>query len=267
MAPRTFRAIFISDFHLGTKACRAGCLLDFLRHHESQTLYLVGDIVDGWMLKRGWYWNQDFNDVVQKLLRKARKGTQITYIPGNHDAFAREYAGYRLGDIRVERQAMHRTVDGRNLLVMHGDEFDGVVTHARWLATLGSHAYNFSIAMNCWLNAVRRKLGYPYWSLSAYLKYKVKNAVMFMDDFEQLWARETKRQGADGIVCGHIHRASIRELDGITYYNCGDWVESCTALVEHHDGSMELIQWHHERPQTKAVKIATPAAPPLPVPI
>jgi UDP-2,3-diacylglucosamine pyrophosphatase LpxH len=240
---RSFRTIWISDFHLGTRTCRPHSLLDFLKRHESEYLYLVGDVVDGWQLKKTWYWEQSHNDVIQKLLRKARKGTRVMYIPGNHDAFARGYVGLRFGGISVQQQAIHTTVDGRRLLVLHGDEFDSVVTHSRWLASLGSSAYVFTIHLNHWFNIVRRRMGYPYWSLSAYLKHKVKNAVSVMDNFEHAVAAEARKAKADGVVCGHIHRAAIRVLDGITYYNCGDWVESCTALVEHFDGSMEIVEW------------------------
>lgn len=242
-APVRYRAIWISDFHLGTKTCRADCLLDFIRHHDAEMLYLVGDAVDGWSLKRSWYWDQTCNDILQKLLRKARKGTRVTYIPGNHDAFARSYTGMSFGGIAVKQQAVHVTADKRKLLVMHGDEFDSVVRHSRWLATIGSVLYEFTIHLNRWFNKVRASFGRPYWSLSAYLKHKVKNAVMVMDNFEHALVAEAKRRDVDGVVCGHIHRASIRRVDGIDYYNCGDWVESCTALVEHVDGSMELIHW------------------------
>ncbi|MGA1677751.1 MAG: UDP-2,3-diacylglucosamine diphosphatase [Pseudomonadales bacterium] len=241
-----FRSIFISDFHLGTKTCRAHDLLDFLKKHDAQFIYLVGDIVDGWQLKKSWFWSQLHNDVIQKLLRKARKGATITYLPGNHDEFARQYIGHQFGGIAVQENALHLTADGRTLLVLHGDKFDGVVTQSKWLAVLGSSAYDFTLKLNYVFNIVRRKLGYPYWSLSAWLKYKVKNAFTYIDTFEQTLAGEARRFRADGVVCGHIHRASIRTCDDVTYYNTGDWVESCTALVEHHDGRMELMNWLSE---------------------
>jgi len=241
--PTMYRSIFISDFHLGTKTCRAADLLDFLRHHDAQFIYLVGDIVDGWQLKKSWHWSQLHNDVIQKLLRKSRKGTIITYLPGNHDAFAREYLGLHFGGVAVVDQIVHLTADGRLLLVLHGDTYDGVVTQSKWLASLGSSAYEFAIKVNYVYNRLRRWMGYPYWSLSAWLKHKVKNAFTYIDAFERTLATEAKRQHADGVVCGHIHRASIRDCDGVMYYNTGDWVESCTALVEHHDGRMELITW------------------------
>lgn len=257
IAPRAssttmFRSIFISDFHLGTKTCRAHDLLDFLKHHDAQFIYLVGDIVDGWQLKKSWFWSQDHNDVIQKLLRKARKGAITTYIPGNHDAFAREYLGHHFGGIVVADHALHQTADGRTLYVVHGDKFDGVVTHSKWLASLGSSAYEVAIQLNYVFNRIRRRLGYSYWSLSAWLKHKVKNAFTYIDTFEQTLAAEAKKYHADGVVCGHIHRASIRECDGVAYYNTGDWVESCTALVEHHDGRMELIHWISEEAATPA---------------
>ena len=218
-------------------------MLDFLRHHDAQFIYLVGDIVDGWQLKKTWYWSQEHNDVIQKLLRKSRKGAMVRYIPGNHDAFAREYVGHHFGGIDVTESAIHMTADGRTLLVVHGDTFDAVVTQSKWLASLGSSAYEFAIRLNYVFNAVRRLFGYSYWSLSAWLKHKVKNAFTYIDAFERTLAAEAKRHQADGVVCGHIHRASIRDCDGVVYYNTGDWVESCTALVEHHDGRMELLTW------------------------
>jgi UDP-2,3-diacylglucosamine pyrophosphatase LpxH len=238
-----YRSIFISDFHLGTKTCRAADLLDFLKNHDAMYIYLVGDIVDGWELKKNWYWSQLHNDVIQKILRKARKGAIIKYLPGNHDAFARQFIDLHFGGIAVTDRALHPTADGRTLLVMHGDEFDGVVTQSRWLASMGSSAYIFAVKLNYVYNLIRRRLGYPYWSLSAWLKHKVKNAFTYIDTFERTLAGEAKRLQADGVVCGHIHRASMRECDGVMYYNSGDWVESCTALVEHHDGTMELVTW------------------------
>ncbi len=267
LKPTVYRSIFISDFHLGTRTCRAADLLDFLKHHDAQFLYLVGDIVDGWQLKKSWHWKQQHNDVVQKILRKVRKGTIVTYLPGNHDAFVREYAGHHFGGIYVAETARHHTADGKTLLVLHGDTFDGIVTQSRWLASLGSSAYEMAIRINYIFNRIRRRLGYPYWSLSAWLKHKVKNAFTYIDAFEQTLAGEARRQHADGVVCGHIHRASIRECDGITYYNTGDWVESCTALVEHDDGRMELITWIADEAhlQENADSVARPAATAIPI--
>jgi UDP-2,3-diacylglucosamine pyrophosphatase LpxH len=238
-----FRAIWISDIHLGTRGSQAGLLLDFLRVTESRYLYLVGDIVDNWRLRRAWYWPQVHNDVIQKLLRKARKGTRVVYVPGNHDDFFRDFCRHRFGNVAILKEAIHQTADGRRLAVLHGDEFDGIVRYARWLAFLGDRAYNFALAFNKWLNVVRRAFGLPYWSLSATLKHKVKNAVRYICDFEHAVVMAARERGADGVVCGHIHTAEMREIDGILYCNDGDWVESCTALVEHLDGRLEIIRW------------------------
>jgi UDP-2,3-diacylglucosamine pyrophosphatase LpxH len=240
---RRYRTIWISDIHLGTRGCKAEFLLDFLRATESETLYLVGDIVDGWRLKRSWYWPQLHNDVVQKLLRKARKGTRVVYIPGNHDEILRRFLEISIGQIEVMSEAVHVTANGRKLLVLHGDEFDAVVRYARWLAFLGDWAYNAALAANYWINLLRRRLGLSYWSLSAYLKQRVKNAVEYISRFEQAVAEAAAKRGADGVVCGHIHHAEIREIAGVTYCNDGDWVESCTALVEHADGKLEILRW------------------------
>jgi UDP-2,3-diacylglucosamine pyrophosphatase LpxH len=242
-----YRTIWISDVHLGTRGCKAAFLLDFLKHNESDYLYLVGDIIDGWRLRQSWYWNQLHNDVVQKLLRKARKGTKVVYIPGNHDEMLRDYLDLHFGGVYVTGEAMHNTADGRRLLVIHGDAFDGVVRYARWLAFLGDRAYNAALVVNNWFNRARLALGYPYWSLSAYLKHRVKNAVSYISDYETAVAAEARRRGADGVVCGHIHRAEMRDIDGIFYCNDGDWVESCTALVEHHDGRLEILHWAQVR--------------------
>jgi UDP-2,3-diacylglucosamine pyrophosphatase LpxH len=241
--PRRFRALFISDVHLGTKGCQADRLLDFMRHHEADTIYLVGDIVDGWQLRSGWYWPQQHNDVVQKLLRQGRKGVRIVYIPGNHDEFLRGYYGTHFGGVEVTETIMHEGADGRRYLVIHGDHFDLVVTQARWLAHLGDKAYTAAIALNTIFNRVRRILGFPYWSLSKWAKLKVKNAVSYIGDFEKTLVAEARRQGADGVICGHIHHAVMHDDFGLRYINCGDWVESCTAVAEHHDGHFEIIHW------------------------
>ena len=243
---RHYRSIWISDVHLGTRGCKAEFLLDFLKNTESETLYLVGDIIDGWRLRRTWFWPQAHNDVVQKLLRKARKGTRVLFIPGNHDEFAREYAQLSFGDVEVATEAIHVTADNRRLLVMHGDAFDGVVKYARWLAHLGDSAYTFALWANHWLNVLRRRLGLSYWSLSAYLKHKVKNAVQYIANYEETMADEARKQKVDGIICGHIHHAEMRDINGIVYCNDGDWVESCTALVEHWDGKLEILHWLQE---------------------
>jgi len=238
-----FRAVFISDVHLGTRGCQAELLLDFIRHLECDALYLVGDIIDGWKLRSGWYWPQAHNDVVQKVLRMARKGVTVIYVPGNHDEVARDYCGVHFGGVVIARDAIHETIDGRRFLVTHGDEFDGVVQHAKWLAFLGDWSYRTVLMLNTWFNLIRRRLGFGYWSLSAYLKVKVKNALQFIENFETAVADEARRRGVDGVICGHIHKAEMRDIQGVTYINDGDWVESCTALVEHLDGRLEILEW------------------------
>jgi UDP-2,3-diacylglucosamine pyrophosphatase LpxH len=235
------RTVWISDLHLGTPGCQALALLEFLRSTECQTLYLVGDIIDGWQLRRSWYWPQAHNDVVQKLLRKARKGTRVIFVPGNHDEFARKYVAHNFGGVDVMDECIHVTADGQRLWITHGDMFDGVIQCAKWLAYLGDAAYEFTLRVNHWFNSLRARLGLPYWSLSKYLKLKVKRAVSFISDFEQAVAREARKRGVHGVVCGHIHHAEIRHIDGVLYCNDGDWVESLTALVEHHDGRLEII--------------------------
>ncbi len=263
------RSVWISDVHLGTPGCQAVALLDFLKTVESQHLYLVGDIVDGWQLRRSWYWPQAHNDVVQKLLRKARKGTRVVFVPGNHDEFARKYLGHDFGGIEVLEDCVHVTADGRRLWITHGDYFDGVIQCAKWLAHVGDSAYEFTLRLNRHFNSLRARLGLPYWSLSKYLKLKVKRAVSFIGDFEHAVAREARRRGVHGVVCGHIHHAELREIDGIVYANDGDWVESLTALVEHVDGRLEILDWSHRAssgrgsraPQTAgAVRAATPVS-------
>jgi UDP-2,3-diacylglucosamine pyrophosphatase LpxH len=241
-----FRTLFLSDVHLGTKSCQADLLLDFLRHNDAEEYYLIGDIVDGWQLRRNWYWPQEHNDVVQKFLRKARKGSRITYIAGNHDEFLRDFIGTHFGGVEVAERAVHVTADGRRFLVIHGDEFDAVVCHAPWLAHLGAGAYAAVFAINQHMNRIRRRLGFGYWSLSGWLKRKVKNAVKYISAFEEVIANEARRIGADGVVCGHIHHANIVDLPGCRYVNSGDWVESCTAIAEHHDGRLEIIRWTRE---------------------
>lgn len=242
-----FRSIWISDIHLGTRGCNADLLLDFLRCTESQYLYLVGDIIDVWRMRRSWYWRQEHNDVIQKVLRKARKGTRVIYIPGNHDESFRDFAAHRFGRVAVLRETIHVTADGKRFLVMHGDQFDGIVKYAKWLAFVGDRAYSWALGANIWFNRVRRTLGFPYWSLSAYLKHKVKNAVEYISNYENAVVAEARRRGVDGVICGHIHTAEIRSFGDIIYCNDGDWVESCTALVEHHDGRLEIVRWA-ERP-------------------
>jgi UDP-2,3-diacylglucosamine pyrophosphatase LpxH len=238
-----FRTVWISDTHLGTSGCNAELLHDFLHSIKPETLYLVGDIIDGWRLKRGWYWPPRHNDIIRRVLKLANKGTRVVYIPGNHDEALRDYAGLAFGGVEVMSEAIHVTADGKRLLVLHGDEFDGVVLYARWLAFLGDAGYSVLLRLNVTFNAVRRRFGLPYWSLSAYIKHRVKNAVAFISRFEEVVAHAARERGVDGVVCGHIHSAEIRDFDGITYMNDGDWVESCTALVEHADGQIEILDW------------------------
>ena len=252
-----YRAIFISDTHLGTPGCQAAALLEFLRCTESDYLYLVGDIIDGWQLRRRWYWHQLHNDVIQKVLRKVRKGTQVVYIPGNHDEAARHYVGVDFGGIAIRQEATHVTSAGLRLLVTHGDRFDGVVSCAKWLAFLGDRLYTFILRLNQHFNAARARLGLPYWSLSQFLKLKVKNAVSFITAFEEALAREARSRDFDGVVCGHIHHAEIRRVDEVLYCNCGDWVESLTALVESPDGTLSIFRW--QEVLTAATKSPAPA--------
>ena len=253
------RTVWISDIHLGTPGCQAEALLDFLRHIECETLFLVGDIVDGWQLRRNWYWPQAHNDVLQKLLRKARKGTRVIYVPGNHDEFARAYLGHNFGGIDVAEEWIHITADGRRLWVTHGDYFDGVVQCARWLALVGDWAYTLTLRLNVQFNRLRARLGMPYWSLSNYLKQRVKRAVSYVSDFETALAREAHLRGLDGVVCGHIHHAEMREIDGILYANDGDWVESLTALCEHPDGRLEIIDWSAGKTAAGIASLMAPA--------
>ena len=238
-----YRTIWISDVHLGTRGCNADMLIDFLDHVDSDTMYLVGDIVDGWRLRKKFYWPAAHNDVVWRLLKRARRGTRMVYIPGNHDEALRQFTGLDFGGIEIRRNALHETVDGRRLLVLHGDEFDAITLAQPWLAHVGDVAYNALMALNRWVNAGRRLLGMPYWSLSKHAKARVKNAVAFISRFEEIVADAAGARGVDGVVCGHIHTAEMRDIAGVAYYNDGDWVEGCTALVEHEDGRMEVLHW------------------------
>ncbi|MCF8470066.1 MAG: UDP-2,3-diacylglucosamine diphosphatase [Parvibaculum sp.] len=237
------KTLFLSDIHLGTPGCKAELLLDFLRYNDAETIYLVGDIIDGWRIKRSWYWNAAHNAVVQEILRKSRKGTSIIYVPGNHDEALRDYTGLNFGGVDVVGETIHETVDGRRFLVIHGDQFDSVVRYAKWLAHLGDRAYAIALALNNWLHEVRRFFGLSYWSLSAYLKSRVKNAVEYISSYEIAVARAARERGVDGVICGHIHHAEIRDFDGVLYCNDGDWVESCTALSKDETGALSLITW------------------------
>ena len=254
-----FRTIWISDTHLGTAGCNADLLLDFLKSTECETLYLVGDIVDGWQLRKGWYWPSRHNDVVRTILKRAKRGTRVIYVPGNHDEAFRDYTGLDFGGIELVGEDIHTTADGRRLLVLHGDQFDSIVLYARWLAFLGDSVYVLLLKSNRLVNAVRKMFGLPYWSLAAHLKKRVKNAVQFISKYEEIVAHAAAERGVDGVVCGHIHSAEIRQFGPITYYNDGDWVESCTALVEHFDGRMEIIDWA-EKVRIEAMEAAAAAA-------
>lgn len=238
-----FRAIWISDVHLGTTGCQAQRLLEFLRATECETLYLVGDIIDGWQLKRRWYWEQAHNDVVQTVLKKAKKGTRVIFVPGNHDEAIRQFVDLDFGGIRVRDELVHTTAQGKRMLVLHGDRFDGVIACAKWLAYVGDNLYTMILKWNQWLNSARARAGLPYWSLSQYLKLKVKNAVSYITSFENALAAEARRRGLDGVICGHIHKPEIRDIDGIRYCNDGDWVESLSALVEETSGELKLVTW------------------------
>jgi UDP-2,3-diacylglucosamine pyrophosphatase LpxH len=240
-----YRSVFISDTHLGTRGCRSDFLADFLRRVKCQRLFLVGDIIDGWRLRKSWYWDENHDEVLRLILGLARSGTEVVYIPGNHDEMFRAWLpmGLEVAGIKLMNQASHTTADGRRLLVLHGDEFDSVVRYAKFLALLGDGAYTVALVVNRWFNALRRKLGYPYWSLSSWLKRQVKEAVKAIDRFEVALAGEARRRGFDGVVCGHIHHPEMRTVNGTLYINDGDWVESCTALVEHQDGRLELLDW------------------------
>jgi UDP-2,3-diacylglucosamine pyrophosphatase LpxH len=239
------RSIFLSDIHLGTRACQTERLLEFLKHYDSEHLFLVGDIFDFWAMGgRGVYWSAPMNTFVQKVLKRARHGTQVVFVPGNHDEALREYVDSSFGDIRLYRQYEHTAADGKRYLLLHGDEFDVVTKYHKWVALLGDHSYAFVVRLNILLSWVRRQLGIPgYWSLAGYAKRRVKSAVSFIYDFEASVVRNVRDKGLDGVICGHIHAATIKQIEGVTYINCGDWVDSCTAIVEHDDGRMELVDW------------------------
>lgn len=260
---RKYRTIWISDVHLGTRGCNAEMLVDFLHSVECETLYLVGDIIDGWRLRKGWYWPDAHNEVIRRVLKMAHRGTRVVFVVGNHDGVLREYAGLTFGGVELVQEAIHRTADGRRLLVTHGDSFDGVVLYAKWLALLGDKAYSVLLRANVIVNAVRRRFKLPYWSLSAHLKKRVKNAVQFVCAFEEAVARETAERGLDGVVCGHIHSAEIRQIGDITYYNDGDWVESCTALTEDSRGHIAILDWSAECAARAARSAQAQPAPPL----
>lgn len=258
------RSIFLSDIHLGTRGCQADSLLDFLRHYEAEHIFLIGDIVDFWAMRRGVHWNQSQNTFVQKILRSARKGVKVVLIPGNHDEALREHCGINFGDIELRTEHLHTAADGKRYLLIHGDEYDQVTRHHRWVAILGDVAYNALVRMNGWLSMIRRRLNIPgYWSLAGYAKRKVKTAVSFIFDFEDSVVRGMRERGVDGVICGHIHAATIKQIQGISYINCGDWVDSCSAIVEHPDGRMELIDWREHARKIAAAPLPLPAVSPV----
>jgi len=261
---RYHRTIFISDVHLGTRGCKAELLLDFLQKNSSQTLYLIGDIVDGWQLKRRWFWPESHSEVVHEILRKVDEGTRVIFVPGNHDEFLRGFCGRNYAGIEVVRETVHETGDGKRLLVLHGDQFDGVIEFAKWLAHLGSWAYDKVLAANEVMHAVRRAFGLPYWSLSNWLKHAVKDAVEYVCRFEEVVARAAASRGLDGVVCGHIHQAAMRRIGDVLYLNDGDWVESCTALVEDANGHLEIVRWAAPVSAQASRATATGEAAPVP---
>jgi len=255
--------------HLGFKGCRAEFLLSFLRRVECEQIYLVGDIIDLWSLERSFYWPQAHNDVIRTILGKAKHGTRVVYIPGNHDRTFRDHDGLTLGNVEIRTEAIHETADGRRFLVLHGDEFDSIVRASPMLESLGNHAYSAALRLNRYINAIRKGFGFPYWSLAGFLKHKVKNAVKYIASFERTLAVEARRRGVEGVICGHIHRAEITDIEGITYCNDGDWVESCTTLVEDFQGRMSLLRWTekvevlhgtHTWPLLDAALVLDPAA-------
>src|SRR6201997_167743 len=256
-----YRAAWISDTHLGTRGCNATALLDFLRETDFDTLYVVGDLIDIWSLCRAIYWPQEHNDVIQKILRKARKGTRVIYIPGNHDELVTSFCG-AYGNIEISERAIHVTATGERILIIHGHELDTVVQNVKWLAFAGDLGYQFLLSLNPLINFIRWRFGLGYWSLSAYAKRRVKDAVSFIGKFEAAVAHYAERYRVDAVLCGHIHSAAIREFGSISYYNCGDWVESCTALVEGHDGMISLVNHHSLSVNARSVAPATDSAQP-----
>jgi len=255
MSKAHFRSIFLSDIHLGSKGCQSKLLLDFLNNNTCENLFLVGDIIDCWRLSSKLYWPQEHSNVFNKFLSMSRKGTKVYFITGNHDDFLRRYQPLQLGKIELKEEHSYETFHNKNLLIIHGDQFDIVTTYGRHLALLGDWIYQFLLVLNRYLNSLRSRFGYGYWSLSNYLKQKVKGAVNFMSDYEINVSKECQRRGFDGVVCGHIHKAEIKDINSTIYMNCGDWVESCTALVEDEFGSFKIIPWaDNQREKIKYLK-------------
>lgn len=241
---KTYRSVWISDVHLGSRDAQSELFHHFLDTIRCDNLYLVGDIIDIWALRKTWHWPKQYNEVVHKLLKRARKGARIFFIPGNHDEFFREFIGYTFGDIQVVDDMIHETADGRRFFVTHGDKFDAAVRGHPWMAKLGDWGYRRLVVVNRIYNAIRKRFGKPYFSLSGAIKRKVKGAVTFLNNFEKILAQEAHRREVDGVICGHIHQPVQRMMGDIEYCNAGDWIENCTALVEHDDGTLELIRWH-----------------------
>lgn len=242
-----YRSIFLSDIHLGTKGCQADRLLHFLKQHRCEELFLVGDIIDGWRMTSSVdYWSQEHNNVLRQFLTHMKRGTKVTYVTGNHDEFMRDHSPMAIGNLRVVDEHVHKTADGKELLVVHGDQFDVITRYHRWIAWLGDIGYTLLLELNRHLNRLRSKFGYGYWSLSAWIKNRVKQAVSYIGDFEEAVAHQCRRKNYDGVICGHIHHAEIRNIDEVLYMNCGDWVESCTALVEDSNGNFKIINWLNE---------------------
>ncbi|MFW2542005.1 UDP-2,3-diacylglucosamine diphosphatase [Primorskyibacter sp. 2E107] len=248
------RTIFLSDVHLGTRGCRSALLVQFLQKHDADTLYLVGDIFDGWSLRRGWHWPEGHNAVVQAILQKAHDGTRVVFIPGNHDEVMRGYFGVHFGGIEVKAEDVFVSASGLRYRVVHGDEFDTVVMNAKWLAHLGDRAYSLLIWLNPKINALRRLWSPRYWSLSKWSKNQVKQAVNFITKFEEVLAEDARQKGFDGVICGHIHHACIRQIGDIRYINTGDWVESCTAVIENHQGDLRLVDWEARNNREQLLK-------------
>lgn len=260
-APKTFyRSVWISDVHLCTKDSQSEAVYSFLDSIKCDYLYLVGDIIDVWALRKKWYWPNQYNEVVHKLLKRSRKGAKVFFIPGNHDEFFREMIGYRFGEVKIVADAIHTTADGRRLLVIHGDEFDTIVRYHKWLSLLGSWAYRYLIMLNRAINGVRRMLGRPYWSLSGAIKRKVQQAVKHLTNFEESLIGRARHMHVDGIVCGHTHQPAMHEIEGMLYCNTGDWIEHCTAIVEHEDGRLEIVRWREEM-ERRASLVAAESTP------
>ena len=254
--PTYYRSIFISDVHLGFSGCSAEYLLEFLRSTRCDYLYLVGDIIDMWQMKKKLYWPQAHNDVIRTILGKAKHGTKIIYVTGNHDEFLRDYSGMTFGNLEIVDESIHKTKCGKKFLVIHGDQFDTVVTNSKMLALIGSGLYDMLLKLNGWVNFIRRKLGFPYWSLAKMLKHRVKNAVNYISNYEKALSHAAKTHNVDGIISGHIHHAEITHFEDIIYCNCGDWVESCTSLVETHDGTLQILHWTDQQEQLKKIELA-----------